>query len=770
MKSIVVYFSLTGNTRKVAEAICSGIRSATGHCEITALRDADADRLVEFDLIGLGCPVYGLKAPPNVRAFEERMPTLEGKHCFLFATHGSDRGMVFRDMGELLLQKRLVVIGYHSWYGGLWNQTSPKPYFTDGHPDSVDLKEAAAFGKEMVERSLKISQGETGLIADILSIKERTFPSETSVEMRLNKGNCRYPICRLCVDNCPIKGCIDLSREPIVFAKQDRCISCYFCELICPTGAIEVDWEPFAAELKEKEVKPAAQLLERAKARGYFRSLVNKVDADMTFYKVSGRPRFIIEISPCTVACPIHIHTPGYLSLVTEGRLDEAYQLIRRANPLPAICGRLCHHPCEQVCNRRHVDQPLAIASVERFVTDQINIEDLEVPQVNKNGKRVAIIGSGPAGLAAAHDLALCGYEVTIFEALPEAGGILRARVPEYRLPKHILGKEIGYIKRLGVEIETNTRIGEQVRLEKLLQDYQALFVATGAQESLRLGIPGEENPAVIPGIELLTAVNTGRRVVIANRVAVIGGGDIAIDAARVVQRLGGSVTIVYQRSRVEMPATSAEVNAAAEEGIGFMFLTAPVELIAKGGKLSGMKCVRTTLGAPDASGRRRPIPVEASEFTIEVDAVIPAVGQKSNLRFIEAIGAEVSSQGKLVVDGATLATSIEDVFAGGEVVSAAAKVIHAVAAGKRAARSIDNHLREIPLTVGQTEVRRIRHKLTEEESRMLREKVAVQDRAQMKELAPEERIANFGEVDLGFDLAQAQQEANRCLKCEWKP
>lgn len=469
------------------------------------------------------------------------------------------------------------------------------------------------------------------------------------------------------------------------------------------------------------------------------------------------------DTPPCKLACPIHMDVQGYLALLSVGKFQEAYQLMRRTNALPAVCGRVCYHPCEDVCKRRYVDEPLAIASLKRFVADQVDVEEIEVPQITPNGKSVAIIGSGPAGLAAAHDLALLGYKVTIFEALPEAGGMLRVGIPEYRLPKDILDKEIGYIQRLGVTIKTNSRVGEQVTLSELQHDYQAVFIATGAHESLRLGIPGEETPGVIPGVDLLQAVNFGQNVEIGDQVAVIGGGNTAIDAARVVRRLGGTVTVVYRRSRAEMPANQAEVKAAEEEGIEIMFLASPTRILAKDGKVSKIECLRMTLGELDASGRPRPVPIKGSEFSIDVDTVILALGQVADLEFAKELGLGVSSDGNLMVDEATLATNIEGVFAGGDVVTGPATVIEAIAAGKKVARSIESYLKgEIPAI----EEERALEMLGEEEIAELQKLFPAQSRVGMPELAPAKRIKDFSEVELGYTIDQAQEEAGRCLAC----
>ena len=775
MKIIVIYFSQTGSTKKVAEAIYSGIKAATGQCEITALRDADARRMAEFDLIGLGCPVFEFKTPANFKAFIESIPNLEGKHCFLFATHGLDRGMIFRDMGEVLLQKELIVIGYHSCYGEVRMPSIPRPYFTDGHPDIFDLKEAADFGKEMVERSLRVSQGERGLIPDILSMKERLFPPEPSVEMKLNEEKCRYPICRLCVDNCPVEGCIDLSQDPVVFAKEEKCLNCYFCWKICPNGAIEADWEPLAKAFREIELPGALKLLERAKARGYFRSLVDKVDVDTPWYEFCDRPALRLEAVPCTLACPIHMDIPGYLTLAAEGKLKEAYQLIRETNPLPAVCGRVCYHLCEDACKRHYLDQPVAIASLRRFVTDQVDIESLEVPQISKNGRRVAIIGSGPCGLAAAHDLALLGYEVTIFEALPELGGMMRVGIPEYRVSREVVQKDIEEILKMGIEVKLNTRIGHDLTLNELRQQgYEAILLATGAHLPQPLNIEGMNFDQVFQGVYLLRDRALGEipdNLFDRKRVVVIGGGNVAIDAARTVLRLGvKEVQLACLERREEMPAHPGEVQYAVEEGAILNCSWGPKRILGENHRITGVEFVRCT-SVFDEEGRFNPSYDEGTRVSLKADAVIIAIGQIPDISFLnEGDGIRLTRGGTIKVDQFTLKTDGQGIFAGGDVVTGAASVIDAIAAGRRAARSIDNYLKGIPLAVGQTEERRAQYKLTDEEIETLKKQVPVQNRVRGMVLAPEERLKNFAEVELGLHPAQGQQEAWRCLKCEWKP
>ncbi|MBE0430281.1 MAG: FAD-dependent oxidoreductase [Dehalococcoidia bacterium] len=463
----------------------------------------------------------------------------------------------------------------------------------------------------------------------------------------------------------------------------------------------------------------------------------------------------------CSDACPIHMNIQGYARLIADGKIKEAYDLIRSTNPLPIVCGRVCYAPCEKACNRAQMDDSIAIRELKRFVTDQIDIDAVEVPEITRNGRKIAIIGSGPAGLAAAHDLALAGYEVTIFEAMPEPGGMLRVGIPEYRLPKAILNKEIDYIRRLGVEIRTNSRIGEDIQLEALRTSHEAVFIATGAHGGTKLDIPGGDSPQVINAIDFLWRANMGEEVELGQRVAVVGGGNTAVDAARVARRLGSDVKVIYRRSRDEMPATPSEVRGAEEEGIEMVFLTNPTGIIIEGGRTSGMECVRMELGEPDASGRRRPVAVPGSEFMVDVDTVITALGQASILDFARESGIQISRGGTIVTDGA-LASSVDGIFAGGDAVSGPSIAIEAIAAGKQAARSIDEYLRGEPLSPKEEE--RQLKKLSEVELAALRQRVPSRNRVPMKELDPEERIKSFEEVELGYSVSEAREEAERCL------
>ena len=469
--------------------------------------------------------------------------------------------------------------------------------------------------------------------------------------------------------------------------------------------------------------------------------------------------------SPCKAACPTHISVQGYVALVAAGKYKEALKLIKKDNPFPVVCGRVCNHPCEDACMRGKADEPIDIMHLKRFVADlDLNDEYRYLPEIKeKRDKKIAIVGAGPAGLTAAYYLAIEGYDVTVFEALPVAGGWLAVGIPEYRLPKNVLKAEIKVIEDLGVKIKTNTKIGKDITLDELKRDYDALFIGCGSHMSSKLGIPGEELEGVIHGIEFLKRVNQGEKVFLGSRVAVIGGGNVAMDAVLTATRTGSSnVFILYRRSRDEMPASDEEITAAEEEGIKMGFLSAPVRIIGENGKVKAIECIRMKLGAPDASGRRRPVPIQGSEYTLEVDAVVPAVGQACDLSFItKESGVAVNKRDNIDTDPVTFATNVPGVFAGGDAVTGPATVVKAVNAGKEAAISIDRYLRGEDMAAGRAK----------DWTKGLADQgdisaVPKQERVRMAMVAPDVRKDKFIEVGLGFTEEQALQEAKRCLSC----
>lgn len=465
--------------------------------------------------------------------------------------------------------------------------------------------------------------------------------------------------------------------------------------------------------------------------------------------------------APCGLKCPSNINVQGYVALIGVGKYREALSLIYQELPLPGVLGRVCPHPCEDECNRKELDEPVAICELKRFVSDRAKGE-INFEKEEKREERVAVVGSGPAGLTASYFLARKGYPVTIFEALPFKGGMLFSGIPPYRLPREILNEEIKTIESLGVEIKVSSPIGHDLTIDDLFkQGYKAIFLAVGAHRDQKLGIPGEESSNVIPGVVFLRRFNLGERVNVGKRVAVIGGGNVAIDASRVALRLGADeVTVLYRRSRSEMPAFEEDVNEAEEEGVNFQFLASPLEVISKDEKVS-LKCIRTELADPDSSGRRRPIPIHGSEFTFEVDTIIPAIGQIPDLSSIKEMGIETTSYGTIKVDPLTLETSRKGVFAGGDAVSGPWIAIEAVAAGKEGAISIDRFLRGLDLREG-----RSRPSTEKAQFKAIYKGQKRSPRERMEKISLEDRQKGFLEVKKGFTEEQAIREALRCLNC----
>jgi heterodisulfide reductase subunit A len=521
-------------------------------------------------------------------------------------------------------------------------------------------------------------------------------------------------------------------RKKARYVDVDKCTGCSECEKVCPVS-LPHEWE-----------------LKLTQRKAVYRPFAQAVPNAFTIDK-RGYP-------PCRVTCPAGVNAQGYIALISEGKFKEAIEVLRRTMPFAGVCGRVCTHLCETECERGKVDEPIAIRSLKRFMADYELREGREkAPPVELTKEdKVAVIGSGPAGIACAYDLIRLGYPVTIFETAPQTGGLLRYGIPEYRLPNKIVDDEISYVEELGVEIKTNTPV---TNLKDVMgRGYKAVFLATGALASQKMGIPNEDAKGVIHALDFLQQVSSGMQVSLGQRVAVIGGGNAAVDAARVAKRLGAKeVSIVYRRSRAEMPAIEIEIEEAEQEEVKLHILVAPVRVLTENDRVNGIECIRMELGEPDASGRRRPVPIESSEFNMEVDNVIMAIGQTVDKAMLPK-ELEYTNQGTLSVDSVTLQTNVEGVFAGGDVVSGPADVIKAVAAGKEAAISIDRYLRRVDLKEG-------RPAPLERVKEVSKEEVEIKSRQSMPVLELGER-QDFVEVELGFDEKAAIEEAKRCLNC----
>jgi NADH-quinone oxidoreductase subunit F len=481
-----------------------------------------------------------------------------------------------------------------------------------------------------------------------------------------------------------------------------------------------------------------------------------------------------LMISPCQHTCPAGINIPKYVAHIADGDYQAAIETVRERNPFAAVCGRICHHPCEGRCRRGELDEPVAIRSLKRFAADWYAEHAAELGEVQPfpqtEASKIAVVGAGPTGLSCAYFLAQAGYPVTVFEALPVGGGMLSVAIPEFRLPRTAIQQDIDYIVKKGVEIKYNTPINTNFTIERLRQDgYAAVFIAAGAQRSQRLGIPGEveDIEGLYYGLRFLRDIRLGREVKIGKRVAIIGGGNVALDAARTSLRLGaGEASIYYRRSRDEMPVSEVEYEEAVAEGVKMNFLTSPTRITSDNWKATGLQCAQMKLGDPDESGRRRPIPVAGSEFTVAADTVIAAVGQAPDLSFLPPDSdLERTRWETLVTDSNTLATNIPGIFAGGDFVTGPDMVVNAIAAGRRGAIAIDKYLRN---DTSRVEIYDRKVKAAEETKKPeLDETWENMPRTAVKTLPLPERRASFSEIELGFSEEVARREAKRCLRCD---
>jgi NADPH-dependent glutamate synthase beta subunit-like oxidoreductase len=453
-----------------------------------------------------------------------------------------------------------------------------------------------------------------------------------------------------------------------------------------------------------------------------------------------------------------------YTRLISQGKFNEALKIVKKSLPFPRIVGRVCTHPCENKCRRKDVESSIAICDLKRFISDYDAGVEEDLTIYRERVEKIAIVGGGPAGLMAAYDLRKKGYKVTIFDTLPELGGMLYAGIPEYRLPLEVLRHELEIIYRLGIIVRLNTLIGSRITIADLKKEFSAIFIAIGKHVSEKLNIPGEDLESVHYGMNFLREMKQKKKVVIGRKIAVIGGGNVAIDAARTALRLNkGEVTILYRRTSAEMPAIPREVEEAKKEGIEIYPLVSPLRIVGSNGKVKGIECIRMKLEEPDERGRKRPIPIPGSGIFLEVDGIIVAIGQRPNNSLFSEANGLMPYDGKILkVDPLSLSTEVEGVFAGGDVVVEAGTVIDSLAAGRKAAFSIDHYIRAEELRFSRSEV-------GSQETRLLVDVNGVrpQSRASMPTLPLADRKGNFRPIELGFNEEQAIQEAERCLDCK---
>ena len=475
--------------------------------------------------------------------------------------------------------------------------------------------------------------------------------------------------------------------------------------------------------------------------------------------------------SPCQHTCPIGMDIPAYIALIRDDRLTDAYRVLLKTNPFPSACGRVCDHKCMSKCRRGLLDEPVSIKFLKRYITDQAPRPEIKPVPVTRKEK-IAVIGAGPAGLTCARDLALRGYSVKVFEELPTPGGMLSWGIPSYRLPREILGKEIDDIRKLGVTIQCGVRVGRDIPWDAVNKDFDYVYLAPGAHKSQRMGVEGEDLKGVWGGVEFLRDYNmneaawTDGKKTLGAKVAVIGGGNSAIDAARTAKRLGAEVTILYRRLREDMPAAEEEIVAAEHEGIKIEYLIAPLRIVGTGGRAAGIECLRQKLGDFDSSGRKRPVAIKGSEFTLAVDTIIAAIGQTPDLTFVpKESGVTVNKWScfDVATNGFPSGTTNPKFFAGGDAVTGPSTVIKAIAAGHEAADDIDASIRKkngepawVPSPEEQIHIPFVIDEETEE-----------CPMAHMPELEASFRSANFQEVELGYARDLAQKESTRCLRCD---
>ena len=575
------------------------------------------------------------------------------------------------------------------------------------------------------------------------------------------------------------KCVVDVARFFLEFCKDESCGKCTPCR-VGTQKMLEILTRICNGEGQEGDIERLerwAEIIKNTSLCGLGQSAPNPVLSTIRYFRHEYEahirekrcPAVVCSAlfkAPCIHACPIGMDIPSYVALVRAGRLDDAYTVLLQTNPFPSICGRVCDHHCESKCRRSTLDEAVSIKLLKRFITDHGSRPTVSKAEITRK-ERIAVIGGGPSGLTAARDLALRGYAVTVFDEYPEPGGMLRWGIPEYRLPRDILSREIDDILNLGVELRANTKVGRDVPWEDIQQSFDAVYLAIGAQRSVGFSTEGGNLKGVVGAVEFLREVNLGKHPPVGERVAVVGGGNSAVDASRSALRLGAKeVTILYRRTRADMPAQEEEIKAAEEEGVKIRTLIAPVKFLGSNGRLEKVVCQNMSLGEFDAGGRRKPVAKLGEDLLFNAEQIILAIGQEPEYPFASGDGGvPVNKRGLVdVVKGKRTETQVAMVFAGGDVVTGPDTVVNAIAAGHHAAEEIDRAIRarngepafvppkvtiEIPLTVDE-EIREVERSCT-------------------LEADCRERIKDFREVELGLSEEDAFQESCRCLRCDVK-
>ena len=548
-------------------------------------------------------------------------------------------------------------------------------------------------------------------------------------------------------------------KEPLFVRDMNKCILCGRCVQMCQEvrgvgaiGLINRGIDTVVGTNQEEHMDESGCK--------FCRACVEVCPSGALYDKTEIEEETRIEkLIPCQHGCPAGTDIPRYVRYTAEERFDDAIAVIREKFPFPHSLGMVCNHPCEVECSRGEINEPISIREIKRFVAEYDQKKWKEKLSIGSDtGKKVAIVGAGPAGLTAAWFLRLQGHQITVFEALPKPGGMLKAGIPDYRLPPELLEKEISDIEEINVKIKTNSPVSS---VKSLFDDgFDAVFLAMGATKGVSTGLPGEDNPRVLDGISTLKKINFNEKTDIKGAVAVVGGGNVAIDVARSSLRMNAtSVTVLYRRTRAEMPAYEHEIEDAIDEGVEMKFLVNPVRIIPKNDKIH-VECVKMELGEPDASGRRRPVPIKGSEFVLELDRLIMAIGQQSDVS--KDFGVELSKRGRVIADKDTLETSEKGVFAGGDLISGPASVIEAIQMGRVAARSIDKFLG------GSGEIEKELVEKDEVSPYLDREEgFADRKRTSIQKKAVKDRFPGFCQVEYCMTKDEAIKESERCLRCQ---